>query len=203
MSKSEKLGKYGILLPPVNYHKHHWALQYLNKFEQLSERKISIIIPSSIIQNREIIPPSCQVPIFIITNPTVVYSNLHSICLSKGFICKFDRFNKQMESINDYKIRHITSGTDKAVSCQFKMIHQINNKIMNYYINDGYEFFIFEFNSRYTGHFCIIPASMMIARGYIVTENMKSKTVITIKYPNYVKPHWTSEFIDRFDLLLR
>jgi hypothetical protein len=108
-------GKTHMRIPIPNYNKYHWALPFLNRFDQL----------------------------IMYTNIMLLYSNLHKLCLDNNLQCDFEK--GKLTSVNFLKVKHITASKGEGISYVFNLRVQKNNQLNIIHINDGYLFIIFEF----------------------------------------------------------
>ena len=168
------LGKYCITIPPSDYNKTHWILDYLNKFDQFN-------INSNI-------------------KIDTVYNNFHKKCIEKNLECKFSKNNKII-SINSHNVRIMKYTRYGLTNCVFNLIIQKNKKMERIHINDNYHFLIFDFGVAYRDQFCIIPIDILIKYKYISTQTETSFTQILIPYPGSNSQSWMMQYINNFDLL--
>lgn len=68
------------------------------------------------------------------------------------------------------------------------------------YEDGDFDFLICELG-QYKKHFYIIPIQILVEKGYIRTKKQSGKCELLLHVHNSTKPHWTKDYIDRFDLL--
>ena len=172
ITHNDILGKYCIGIPPLDYNKTHWILDYLNKFDQFNS-------------TQKIDP---------------VYNNFHKKCIEKNLECKFSKNNKII-SINSHNVRIIKHNMYDSVSCTFDLRIQKNNIRESIHENDNYDFLIFDFGVAYQDQFCIIPIDVLIQHKYISTQTENGKRQISIPYPGSNSQSWMMQYMNNFDLL--
>lgn len=165
-------GKLAIHLAPFDYDRHHWTLNFLNRFDQLVSNAIV----------------------------STVHNRFHKICIDMGFLCKFGWGNK-FESINSMKVRYIKHTVYNKTSCRFDLRIYQNSQRNQIHVGDNYKFVIFDFGDLYPDQFCIIPIDIMIQHGYISTEISKGKPTITISFIGMKADEWTNYYMNNLELL--
>jgi hypothetical protein len=225
ISDNTKIGKFGILLPIPTSKKYHWAIQFLNKFNFLKNMKIDTknnndekidtknnndekiytknsndekINISSF--NTEIIRKNIKNSV-LDDSQILAFSNLHKKFIKLKYECEFDRKNKII-SVNNNKIKVFSTKKSVSTAAVFTISYTKNSKQNCYHIEDGYDFFIFEFlMDKYINYCCIIPIQKLLFEGYISTNLKVGKKSINISFPDMMNKNWTGEYINKFDLL--
>jgi uncharacterized C2H2 Zn-finger protein len=124
----------------------------------------------------------------------LIFNYLHKICLSMGLSCEFDR--KKIISINAHKIRYSRSMKHNNRSYIFNLRNFKDYKIAIFGSDINYEFVVFEF--AYLYQFCIVPVSVLLERGYLVTDDNEGMLSISIPFSMDTKNNW-SEFYNNFE----
>lgn len=178
ISDETEKGKININLPPPDYRKEeNWALKFLNRFDLLNENEIN------------------KLP-----NP-FPFDNIHKMLLDRNIKCQLDRSNN-ITFVNNYKVKIIQNCEYVGTSCRFKLTCTIDgDRYVKINISDGYEFIIFAFGSKYLESCYIIPIQILIIYGYIKTDTELGSNSLSVKSPDTSEKNWTSEYMNRFDLL--
>ena len=125
------------------------------------------------------------------------------------FKCKEHNLEFSSNKTSDSSIDCFING--KSIQCKystrikgdlysFSLFHSVNNKLyLPYSETDNIDYFIFMHSED--NSFRIIHTSVLIHFGYIKTSTQNGKTEIKLAYLSYQQEHWTTQFIDNFDIL--
>lgn len=174
-----KGGKHSISLAPPDYPEWHWSLQFINKFDFLNSN-INIDI-ETIFFNK-------------------YFNNFFRECTKKKIQCELDK-NNTITTLNSHKVRLIKNDQYQDSSSKFILLEIFKYLDTKIRIESNYKFFIFVYGEKYPDDCCIVPARIMIERGYVRTSYQPGNSTISLKYPDCKDEFWSKNYINNFDIL--